>query len=203
MAISYLYSIPYIILFSLFFLLHIISQYSKSEKEEAIIRYSAMLLYLLFFGFRGYIGADWNNYYPFYKMLPSLFSGGYGTHDFLFEPGFLLFSTICKTISSNYHFFIFVNSLVNILLLNIFIKRYLPTRKYVLGIMIFILMGGFNNEIDLLRSSKSVLLFMISIKYIEEKKLSKFLLINLIGLSFHSMSIIFFPLYFFLNRTFS
>ena len=197
------YSIPYLLLFFLFLLLDWICSRGAGEREKAFARYSAVALYVIFFGFRGFIGADWNNYYPFYNELPSLFSGQFGTSDNLFEPGFVLFSTICKTISSNYHFFILINALVNVLLLDIFIRRHLNDRQYVLGIMIFLLMGGIINEIDLLRASKAVLLFMISIKYIQSRKLFKFLLINAIGLSFHSTTLLFLPLYFIVNRKFS
>jgi hypothetical protein len=192
-----------VILFLLFSLQQWICSESAGKKERVLMRYSAITLYILFFGFRGFIGADWNNYYPYYSKIPSLLSGHFGVPDYSFEIGFTLFSAICKTISSNYHFFIFTNTLVNVILIDIFIRRHLPARQYVLGIMIFLLMGGIMNEIDLLRSSKAVLLFMVSIKYIQSRQLLKFLLINIVGLSFHAMAIIFFPLYFIVNCNFS
>jgi hypothetical protein len=44
------------------------------------------------------------------------------------------------------------------------------------------------------------MLFLISLKYIEEKKIIKYILLNCIGSLFHIMSILYIPLYFILNK---
>jgi hypothetical protein len=55
-------------------------------------------------------------------------------------------------------------------------------------------------EIDLFRNSKAIMLFLISVKYIKEKKLFCYLSLNLLGCLFHISSLIYLPLYFVLNR---
>ena len=51
-------------------------------------------------------------------------------------------------------------------------------------------------DINLMRNSKSIMLFIISLKYITERKIVPYILLNILGLLFHSSSIVFFPLYF-------
>lgn len=55
-------------------------------------------------------------------------------------------------------------------------------------------------ECDLLRNFKAIILFLVSIKYLEERKPLPFFVLNTIGFLFHSTAIIFFPLYFFLHK---
>jgi len=61
-------------------------------------------------------------------------------------------------------------------------------------------MEGFILEVNLLRNIKSVLLFLISLRYIENRKFFKFLILNLLGILFHWSAIIYLPLYFFLHK---
>jgi hypothetical protein len=64
-------------------------------------------------------------------------------------------------------------------------------------------MGGFYLETDLLRSAKAILLFTLSIKYINERNPVAFLLINLAAILFHISAVLFLPAYFILNRAIS
>ena len=57
-----------------------------------------------------------------------------------------------------------------------------------------------NMDINNLRNIKSILLFFISIKYIYARDCMKYILLNLLGLSFHSTSIFYLPLYFLLHK---
>jgi hypothetical protein len=54
-----------------------------------------------------------------------------------------------------------------------------------------------------MRNIKSILLFLISIKYLQERKPLPYFFLNLLGLSFHVTSFIYLPLYFFFHKTIS
>jgi len=193
------YSQPYIILIILFLALAAMQIFIKFDKKSVqILNGVAGLTFILFFGFRGLIGWDWNSYYPFYKAIPNIFH--LSAQDCRFETGFCIFASLIKTINPGYHFFIFVNTIIDFILLHIFFKRYLPPYLYSFAFAIFIVMGGIVFELDLLRNIKGLLLFLISIRYIENRKIIPFLMLNLIGLSFHWSSIVFFPLYFFIHK---
>jgi hypothetical protein len=188
------YSLPYILL--LLFILGIsLIQIGLhlTDKSRKRINYFVMGAYVLFFGFRGFIGWDWTNYYPYFQSITpnNLFS---------FEPGFVFYTLLIKSIFKDYQIFILISTLINFILLNIFFKRYLNEKYYALGFALFIAFSGFVLEVDLMRNIKSLLLFMISLKYIEEKSIIKFLLFNIIALLFHWSSILFLPLYFIFQK---
>lgn len=188
------YSLPYILLL-LFFLGIAAIQLGLplDEKLRKHINLLVIIVYVLFFGFRGLIGWDWSNYYPFYKNL--------NTHNLSgFELGFVYYTYLIKSTFHSFQSFILISTIINAILLNIFFKRYLSEKYYALGIVIFIGFSGFILETDLMRNVKSILLFMLSLKYIENKKFLKFLILNIIGISFHWSSLVLLPLYFFFQK---
>ena len=133
-----------------------------------------MLVFFLFFGFRGYIDTDFAVYYPIYEMTPTLndvdgtarfFSGINEDYIVKIEPGFKVALVILKSISNNYFFLQIVSSLINVLFLNYFFKRFSP--QYALGFVIFLIFSGLIIEINLIRNSKAIFLFIYSLQYIK------------------------------------
>jgi hypothetical protein len=169
----------------------------KLAPKKAVIL-TVPIAFLLFFGCRGFIGWDWTNYYPFYKELPSLFHLDFSNQ--VFDTGFVIYAALLKSVTSNFHVFVFVNAFIDVLLLHLFFKRYLSEKFYALGFALFLVFFGFVMETDLMRNIKSLLLFLLSLKYIENRKFLLFLLLNLAGMCFHWSAIVFFPLYFFLHK---
>jgi hypothetical protein len=180
-----------------FLLVFFIQNAIKITPKKAVILV-VPVAFILFFGCRGFIGWDWTVYYPFYKELPSLFHLDFSNQ--VFDIGFIIYAALLKTITANFHVFIFINVLIDVLLLHLFFQRYLPEKFYALGFALFLVFFGFVMETDLMRNAKSLLLFLLSLKYIENRKFLLFLLFNLIGLWFHWSAIVFFPLYFFLHK---
>jgi hypothetical protein len=166
----------------------------------------AAFLLVLFIGLRAYVYTDWANYLPWYKEIPSFFNGWDNIENFLFEgkyqsweKGFNIYGILCKTFSSNYFFFQFISSFIDIIILYYFFKTYIPNR-IVLGFIFFFLFNGLQIEINLIRNSKAIMLFLISIKYIEKRKVLFYFLFNLVGCLFHISAVIYLPLYFILNK---
>ena len=58
-------------------------------------------------------------------------------------------------------------------------------------------------EFNNLRNIKAILLFIYSLSYIKERKLLRFLFVNILGFTFHSSALLFFPMYWVLNRKYS
>jgi len=204
------YSIPYLILITYYILL-VVTEFivekqpgsGKLSSNRQIIKILSFSGLLLFFGFRGFIGWDWYLYYPGFKEVhnifnfdPTIFSH---TH---FDHGFIYYMSLIKTISSNYHFFIFLNTLIDIIILSLLIKRY-ARFSYAFVTLFFIVMGGFYLETDILRSAKCLMLFLLSLRYINERKIVPYFLLNLLGCTFHLTACIFLPLYFFLHKKIS
>ena len=168
------------------------------EKSRKYINFLVVVMYVFFFGFRGFVGFDWVNYYPFFKDIDKLSDFKFATISN--DVGFSVFASFIKTENPDYNFFILINTLVSVVLLHYFFKRYLPIRYYAFAFALFVAIGGIILELNLMRNVKGYLLFLLSIIYIEKRKPLPFFLLNLLGFLFHWSSLIFFPLYFFIHK---
>lgn len=196
---SYYYSVPYIIILLLFLILSFLDT-KMFGSNRFYVRFISVCLFFWFFAFRGFVGSDFTSYYLFYRDLPNI--GKIESSDFVnwsFEPGFILFSSIIKLFSNNYHFFVFVNTIVDTLLLGVVLKRYC-NEYFVYALAVFFVFGS-EFEINLVRNIKAIMLFLISLNFLKERKIGLYFLVNFIGLTFHSTAIFFMPLYFFLHKS--
>lgn len=185
------YSTPYIILIIIF----IINGFLESKKNKSRIIIIDIIIFILFFGFRGYIGADWENYYHFFENITSI-----KIYETNFEPGYYIYNYIINIFSDEYVLFTIISSTINITFLTIFFNRCKIPISW--GIAIYICMMIIY-ETNLMRNAKSYILFLYSLQYIIKKQFNKYFVINLIGILFHKSSIIFIPLYFILNNNYS
>ena len=194
-----IYSLPYILLI---LVLALLADYYRKADDigKQKVNIGCIIIFLFFFGFRGFVGDDWTNYYPVFERLSSdnLTDFFYSFDETSFEPGFVLLMLICKSIYNDYHFLVFVCALINCILLFRFLFRNIVNTP--LALIVFLCMGGLIMEINLLRNSISILLFVNSLEYLRDRKPLSFFLLNLVGLTFHVTSIIYFPLYFFLHK---
>ena len=214
---SFTYTFPYLIfLLYLVVLLFLEFRQLRYEKDIKYIRWATITGFVFFFGLRGFVFSDWYMYYNLFEKMPTLWDGGLnsvlsGDFEEFFatdvstgktgiEMGFIYSTFLFKSIIPNYFVWVCFSVFIDMLLLDIFIRRYSP--YYVLSVILFITFGGLIIECNLMRNIKAILLFLISLKYLEERKLIPYILLNLIGVLFHSSAIVFFPLYFFLNKKF-
>lgn len=157
-----------------------------------------MLLLIFFIGLRGFIITDFVYYYRFFyyldiKNVNEILSLG------LYEPGFLLYTYICKSLVDNYYVWIFISSLIDIFLLYFAFKRY--SYNLILSFIVYMSFMGLLFEFNLMRNSKAILIFLISLKYIERKEFIKYFLCNIIAITFHFSAVFYIPLYFILGKT--
>lgn len=188
------YAIPYVIVLIILCFLS-----TKERKEDSKVRLIAFGVLLFFIGLRGFIYSDWISYYYFFDNLPiltelqynSLYSDGY-------EFGFVLYSSIIKTICSNYFFWVFVNTLIDLLVFYWFFKRY--SNSVIMSFILFVAFMGLSIEFNLYRNAKAMCLFLLSIPYLKERKSLPYFLLNLGGCLFHLSAFLFLPLYFVLHK---
>lgn len=200
---SYSYSVPYVIIILILFYLALVESRTTSiNKKNRLIRIASFLL-IFFFGLRGFIQSDFQNYYPWFDTLPTLwnYSGLIMAFTDNYEPGFVLFSILCKSIFPNYFFWIFICTLIDILLLKKIFKDY--SCNVCLSFAIYFAIGAVIMEFNLMRNIKAILILIIATKYIRERKIWKYFLCVLISMLFHLTSIIFIPLYFVLDKRWS
>ena len=184
--------IPYMEVFGFLLLGGAVDVFVKNERKKHMLFVFSIILLIGFLGLRGFIGWDWWAYYPSYNNLP----GGFN-----YEIGYEIWSNIFYKIGLSYHHFTFINTVADILILAYVLKKY---SKYpIFSMFLFLAVQGLSFEVDLLRNAKAVLLFIISIQFIKERKIIPFLILNILGMTFHISSIIYFPMYFILNRNYS
>ncbi len=191
---SNFYAIPYVIVFII--LLYLYTKERKGDEKAQLLAFGVLLCFI---GLRGFIYSDWISYYYFFENLPtltglqydSLYSDGY-------EFGFVLYSSIIKTVCSNYFFWVFVNTLIDLLVIYWFFRKY--STSVVMSFILFVTFMGLSIEFNLYRNSKAMSLFLLSIPYLKERKALPYFLLNLGGCLFHLSAFLFLPLYFLLHK---
>ena len=195
------FSTPYIILNIIFIILSVLSFACKTKLSQKILAMLSMIVFVVFFCFRGYVQTDTINYYALFERLPGILSGI--ADEPHFDKGFIVYMEIIKSLGFNYDQFIIISTFIDLILLTILFRQYFSYKYYALFFYLFLMFTGLEYEFNLMRNIKATLLFLISIKYIYSRNFIKFLILNLLALSFHWSSILFFPLYFILHKEIS
>lgn len=195
-AVSYIYSLPYVGCVILCFALY---NESRERRTQKCVLIFLAVFFCWFFGLRGFLFTDYINYYPFYNKLHDYFYGCSGQED-SYEIGFMMYARVIKTIFPNYHIWIFISSIIDVIVLTITFKRY--SYIYVISWAVFIAMMGLVMECNLLRNFKALDCFLLSIPYLIKRKPLKYITLNIIGATFHTSSLIYIPCYFILNKRF-
>lgn len=191
------YSIPYIILIIFYGVAAIFWDSLKDESIQKRIGAVCIFVFVFFFGLRGYVFDDWIVYTEIFRKADfSNFPLFLETNNM--EPGFLVWVAFTKTIVDNYHFFVFLCSIVNTALLIRFLNRY--SINLPLGLMLYVCMGGLHMSMNLMRNSIAILLFVNSIPFIQRRQAVKYFSMCILAATFHVSAVLYMPLYFFLHR---
>lgn len=202
---SYSYCIPYLLLFIVLIILY---YGSKSKSLNAVIPKNKFILatlfvFILFWGFRGYICTDWVNYYEFFHDNPPItdwIAWKHYTDENFIDIGYIIYTGIFKVFCSNFLVFQSVSYILVLLIIHQCIKLY--TSDYILSYILMIVFFTVQS-INLMRNVIAIALFLYSIRYIYDKKIWHYIALNLIGVLFHKTALIFLPLYFVLGHRFS
>lgn len=188
------YSIPYLVFALILFVLMLIENLDISRNRyRPWVRHCTFLVLLVFFGLRGFVLTDWISYYELFKELPTF--DNFALSDlgsFYMEPGFILYSILIKSIYPDYHFWVFINTLIDLIVFHVLFRRY--TKHYCMAFFFFFVFM-FMVEVNLYRNMKSIDLFLLSLIYIPQKKFYKYLLLNVLGTFFHVSSVLYILLY--------
>lgn len=199
-ATSVLNSIPYVLFFIYLILLFVKERNSFIEKKDTWgIQILVALSVFLFIGFRGLIYTDWVNYYTAYQNFPSLENFNFDRIDDGWEVGFIIYSVLLKTLGFDYWGWVIISTFIDIVILHYFFKsRFLG--HYTLAFLAFYIYSGLSIEVNLMRNAKAIMLFLISISFLERRKLLPYILFNALGFLFHYSALLYLPLFFFLNK---
>ena len=194
------YSLPYILLLTFYGFLAYLYEQIDNEFRKKQISIVAVLVFFIFFAFRGYLYTDWVSYVQYFENIEwnHAIINDIDGEDFK-EPGFALLAVLCKTFVNNYFFLVFVCTSIDTYLFLRFLKRR-DINNIALVFMLFITFEGLVIMFNLLRNALSLFIFMNAIEYIEKRKPIAYFSLCIIALSIHLSSIMYFPLYFFLHK---
>ena len=175
------------------------------KNKKIVLVILVIILYQFFFGLRGFIAWDWHHYYPRFLTSIGIFevikNGNFifntGT-SVSYEIGYQVWMSLFKSLTNNYHIYLFLTTLIDILAISYILFKYSPYPVF--SILLFLGFGGLQIQLDLMRNIKGILLFLISLDYLSENKKIKYFLINILALSFHRTSLLYFPLILFLKK---
>lgn len=201
--------IPYYALYLLLFFLNAITKntYTNEEKRKTFFCVGAFVAIATMFSLRhqtmgidligdvkkeviGYLGA-------FERINLCTWSEIFSMESFLnYEKGFIIFNKLVGTIYNNKQFFLAVCAVVSTLPIMLYIRR--KSDNPLMAVLIYLGLPVFLLSFSGLRQAIAIAITVTSVKYIEEKKFIKFMLIILLSFLFHSSSLIFilaYPLY--------
>lgn len=100
----------------------------------------------------------------------------------------------------NYFGWVFINTFIDLYALRFVFKRYCSST--ILPFIFFMAFSGILMEVNLTRNMKALDCFFFSIPYLLDRKIVKYMLWNILGITFHTSAALFLPLYFVLTYEF-
>ncbi len=195
------YAFPYLLLASFYGILGWWYRTAEEGLTRGRIVVLCIVTFILFFGLRGFVFYDWYGYYPNFNSYSLATLKTLPFSQWPYEPGFVLLMTSCKALYNNFHFFVFVCTCINAVLLFRFFGKY--SFNVPLSLMVFLCMNGIGLSTDLMRNSISILLFINALEFLEKRRPIPYFAVCVLATSIHYSSLLFFPLYFFLHRRIS
>lgn len=194
------YAIPYLVLLTFYGILAFFYENVEDSQRRKQITIVAVIVFYIFFAFRGYLYTDWMSYVKYLENVEwdNVLNPEVKDTD-VKEPGFALIAMICKTVFDDYFFLVFVCTTIDTLLFIRFLNRR-NIENIPLAFMLFITFEGLGIMFNLLRNAITMFLFMNALEYIEKRKPLQYFAICLVAVSIHLSSLMYFPLYFFLHR---
>lgn len=200
---SFTYSIPYLIVAFILFLLFLSENKKLHIFSVKTSRKVSFIIMLVFIGLRGHLYSDFISYFPFFQSLPTL--GKLNIIEVLkdsgFEVGFIIYSSLIKTIFPDYFIWVFINTFIDLCVFRYIFRKY--SYSEILPFIFFLAWQGLTIEFNLYRNVKAIILFLLSIQYLERRKIIPYFALNLLGVTFHTTALLFIPLYFFLHKQYS
>lgn len=168
----------------------------KSRRIKLVYWIFCILAFLppfLVAAFRGYsVGTDTDSTY---LSIYNLVLNGYGG---VRDKGYALINELSILIFDNYTGVLILTSL---LMYACFYKCIFNQSKYPsMSTYLFFATNVYFISMNMIRQSIAISLFTLSIICIKDRKLFKFLLLNILGFFMHSSAIVYLPIYFLLNH---
>lgn len=169
------------------------SESNKSEETRAafIAAIIAFIPAIIFYGLRDGLGDTASYIDTFSRLNPQNIFDGFSDR----SPGYDVFQNFIKLyITKNPHVFLFILTIISVLLMLRVQSRYSP--MFALSVFIFFGSTEISYVFNGARQFLAIAIMFYSLKYAEQKKLIKYIICCIIACSVHQTSIIVIPAYF-------
>lgn len=187
---------PFIILFVYLILLLLVTKHMHYKHKRMVQSVGSLLGLLFLLGLHSPdVGADMEHYIPAFQGVSKELTF---TPDFVlgFEPGFVLYMSAIKLISSNEQIFLFISALVILIPIVLMIFRH--SEMPMLSIIIYASWYLYYFSFSGLRQALAISICVIASMYMMRRKWLPFILIVLLASQFHASALLFliaYPLY--------
>ncbi len=162
---------------------------NKYKKDLFFLDISFLTLFIVLFLRKPYSDlVDFLNIFDYFNGDITLINTT--RFDFLYK----LLNIVVGKIWLNQRFFIFIVDLITLSGPYFIIRKY--SKNYFLSILFFISIGTYHIQFYVIRQAMALSLLLFSIKYLEERKFFKYLMLVICASLFHTSAIIFLPVYF-------
>lgn len=196
------YSLPYVLVLLFFGCCTFLFENYEDKETRLKITITAIAVFFFFFAFRGYVYSDWTSYAESFRNVSwddifNITNEKYKAT--IHEPGFTALMCFCSLFTREYAFLVFVITTIDTILFIRFLKRW-HVDNIPFALMLFFTFEGVGLMFNALRNQLAIFIFMNALEYAERRKPLHYFSICFVAICFHSSSILYFPLYFFLNR---
>lgn len=164
----------------------------NSEKKRNFYKFFIFLILFLVMGLRYGVGQDYfYTYQPVFDKI--LESDSYKN----IEYGYVLLNKIVQIFTKDYAWIFVVTSFLFVY----FAIKAIYEQSNNIPLSVFLLIGScfYFYAMNVVRQSIAIVIFIYSVKYIENKNLKKYVLMILLATCIHKIALIFIPVYFFAN----
>ena len=173
-------SFPYVGVVLLFLIIGIFQRLGNTRLADIF----AIIVAFFFFALKGYVFTDFVSYAGLYKQAANTLTINYS-----FSPGYSFLQGIAARAGVDFATWMLINSSFHVIALFYLFKRF--SVGVAMGFAFFIPFRGLIVEFNLLQNIISIILFIFSIRHIDQRRYVKAICINLFGCVFHLSSIIY------------
>lgn len=198
----------YIFVFILLIIYCVIDNRKKSlNNSRRLYLVVVYWIFVLLAGLRYMIGGDTQNYHQFFLETPQIFdlTSSY-IESSRFQTGFILFTSIVKTISQNFALQQFIHALFINYLIFLFIRD--NSRNVFAVLLIYFILNYIEFNTEIMRESMAVSLGLLSYNYLKKNNKVCYFICVICAYSFHisAMILLLYPILYkirYTNRSFN
>lgn len=192
----------YLFVFVFLSFLGVYFYYHPNSKFYLFAKFAAFVIFVYLAGMRYELGVDYFAYahhFENYINLTDLFQNGWPRTSY--EPGFVLFMIVLRSVFDNPQFLFFSASLICSILLFYSLTQLTERRMFFLSVLVYFSFVYLLLEMHALRQAMAASVSYLAWVFMAKNKNVKALLFIFLAMQFHSSATFLLPIYLFLNRS--